>query len=105
MLTVQSMCCLPISNGTISMAARSLSAATRAPVGVVQGRITELLTTEASDKVCVTHGSLHSRRQVLQDGITSRVPVGVVDLLEVVHINDQQREALVVAGDAVEFCL
>ena len=31
--------------------------------------------------------------------------MGVVDLLEVVHIDDQQREALVVAGDAVELCL
>ena len=73
-VTVQSMCCLPMSNGTISMAARRRSAATRAPVGVVHGRMAPNSSPPSEPRDRHPHRALHARREVLEDGITRRWP-------------------------------
>ena len=76
----------------------------REPVGVLRvGNLLEddreLVPAEARDGVALAHARRQARSDVLEDLVTDRVPKGVVDGLEAVEIDEQQREQpLLTAG-------
>src|SRR4029453_1944145 len=58
----------------------------------------ELVATDAERPVAAPEGGRDRRPSRPDDAVAARVPARVVDLLEVVEVDDRQREWLVVAG-------